>query len=70
MSYEQLNFSTYCIGNLSRELGWSQAKTYNTLKQTGVLKDYVIACYDTAHTYSKPIIMDDIKSFLRNRNAL
>lgn len=70
MTTEQLEFSTYCIGNVARALGWSQPKTYNTLRMSGVLQDYIIDCYDVAHTYSKPSIIDDIKDFLKKRGAL
>lgn len=70
MTTDQLAFATFCIGNVARSLGWSQTKTYNTLLKSGVLNDYVIGCYDVAHTLSKPSIVEDIKDFLKTRGIL
>ncbi|MBO7144724.1 MAG: DUF3791 domain-containing protein [Salinivirgaceae bacterium] len=70
MTTDQLEFATYCIGNVARALGWSQPKTYSVLNKSGVLKDYIVGCYDVAHTFSKPYIIEDIEDFLKRRNAI
>ena len=46
MNTANVDFVTYCIGNLSRRLGISSYEVYQRLKSSGILTDYIIPCYD------------------------
>lgn len=67
MSQEQLEFVTYCIGNLSRRLGRPQPQVYNELKQSGLLYGYIVPGYDVLHTFGKDYLMDDLVGAMRER---
>lgn len=67
MAFEQLEFATYCIGNLSRRLGLSQTEVYNMLADSGILGDYIIGRYDVLHTFGKEYLMDDLVDFMREK---
>lgn len=68
MTQEQVEFSTFCIGNVAREMGISQQESYLLLLRSGVLYDYIVKSYDVLHTYSRQYIVEDIVSLLRERH--
>lgn len=70
MAKEQLEFATYCIGNLSLRLGLSQTEVYNMLAQSGILQDYIIGAYDVLHTFSKDYLMDDLIDYMREKELV
>lgn len=60
MNKINLDFVTYCIGNLSRRLGLTSIDVYERLKNSGILTSYIVASYDVLHTFSKEYLMDDL----------
>ncbi len=70
MTTDQLEFATYCIGNVARALGWSQPKTYSVLNGSGILMNYIVKSYDVLHTFSKPYIVEDIVDFMNSKNLV
>ena len=58
MNTANVDFVTYCIGNLSRRLGISSYEVYQRLKSSGILTDYIIPCYDVLHTFSKEYLLE------------
>lgn len=70
MQEYQLNFVTYCVGNLADRLNMSASKVYKMLRSTDILNGYMIPCYDVLHTFGKEYIMDDLISLLKKRGAL
>lgn len=60
MSSDQLDFVTYCIGNLSIRLQLPQKAIYARLKSTGILDDYIVKGYDVLHTFGKEYLMEDL----------
>ena len=46
MNSDNIDFVTYCIGNLSRRLGLNARDVYHRLKTSGILADYIIPSYD------------------------
>ncbi len=70
MRTEHLDFVTFCVGSLADALHQSASQTYNALRSTGILNDYIIPCYDVLHTFSKEYIIDDLTEMLRERGAL
>jgi hypothetical protein len=69
MTFEQLNFVTYCVGNLSERLGKSAADVFSMLRSTGVLNDYILPAYDVLHTFSKEYIINDLIDCLKSKGA-
>ena len=70
MQEYQLDFVTYCVGNLADRLNMSASKVYMMLRSTDILNGYMIPCYDVLHTFSKEYIMDDLINLLKKRGAL
>lgn len=70
MSIDQLDFVTYCIGNLSVRLQLPQRTIYIKLKDTGILNDYIVKGYDILHTFGKDYLMNDLISYMQEKGAL
>ena len=70
MQEYQLDFVTYCVGNLADRLNMSASKVYKMLRSTDILNGYIIPCYDVFHTFGKEYIMDDLINLLKKRGAL
>ena len=70
MQEYQLDFVTYCVGNLADRLNMSASKVYKMLRSTAILNGYMIPCYDVLHTFGKEYIVDDLISLLKKRGAL
>ena len=66
----QLDFITYCVGNLADRLKMSASTVYKMLRSTGILDGYIVPCYDVLHTFSKDYIMDDLIGMLKKKGAL
>ena len=70
MNYNNIDFVTYCIGNLSRRLNLSAGDVYRRLKQSGILTDYIIPSYDVLHTFSKEYLLEDLIEYMREKEVL
>lgn len=70
MEKEQLDFITFCVGNLADELNMSASEVYGALRTSGVLNDYIIPCYDVLHTFGKEYLMEDLIDLLKKRGAI
>ena len=70
MSSDQLDFVTYCIGNLAIRLQLPQKVIYVRLKSTGILDDYIVKGYDVLHTFGKEYLMEDLISYMHEKGAL
>ena len=70
MNTTNIDFATYCIGNLSRHLGLSASEVYYRLKSSGILTEYIIPSYDVLHTFSKEYLLDDLTDYMREKGVL
>lgn len=70
MSCNNIDFVTYCIGNLSRRLNMSAVEVYRRLKQSGILFGYIIPSYDVLHTFGKEYLMEDLTEYMREKGVL
>lgn len=70
MSRNNIDFVTYCIGNLSRRLGLSASEVYRRLKQSGILSEYIVPSYDVLHTFSKEYLMEDLTDYMKEKGML
>lgn len=70
MTFEQLSFVTYCVGALSDTLNMSASKVYRLLRQSGILKDYILPGYGVLHTFSKEYIVEDLIACMKEKGVL
>ena len=70
MSKDNVDFVTYCIGNLSRRLGLDAREVYHRLKISGILSEYIIPSYDVLHTFGKEYLMEDLSEYMREKGVL
>ena len=70
MNYDNVDFITYCIGNLSRRLNLSPTEVYHRLKQSGILYGYIVPSYDVLHTFGKEYLMEDLIEYMREKGVL
>lgn len=70
MTFDNVDFITYCIGNLSRRLNLSSGEVYRRLKQSGILTGYIVASYDVLHTFSKEYLMEDLIDYMKEKGVL
>jgi len=70
MTYDQLDFATYCIGLLSSKLKMNQRDVYDKLKSSGILNDYIVKAYDALHTFSSDYIADDLIKYMKEKGVL
>ncbi len=70
MNSEELKFSIFCIGGVAEALGITGKKAYHLLKQSGILDEYIIPCYDILHTFGEKYIINDIIEFMKKKGVI
>ena len=70
MDTNNLDFVTYCIGNLARRLNLTQLDVYTRLKNSGILTEYIVPSYDVLHTFSKEYLMEDLQNYMKEKGVL
>lgn len=70
MNFEELNFVTYCVDNLSRRLGKNASQIYEALRNSGILNSYIVPSYDVLHTFGKDYLMDDLIGYMKEKGSL
>ena len=70
MNYDNVDFITYCIGNLSRRLNLSAVEVYRRLKQSGILYGYIVPSNDVLHTFGKEYLMEDLIEYMKEKGVL
>lgn len=70
MTPTEVEFCTYCIGNVAAATDLNQTDVYCRLKKSGILDDYIIGCFDVAHTFSKSYIVEDIIALMKKRGVM
>ena len=70
MNFNNVDFVTYCIGNLSRRLGLSAGEVYRRLKKSGILTEYIVPSYDVLHTFGKEYMMEDLIDYMMEKGVL
>lgn len=66
----QIDFTVFLLHHLAKAWGISAPEAYARLSQANILKDYVLACYDTLHTLGPEYLVDDITELARKRGVL
>ncbi|KEH99322.1 transcriptional regulator [Clostridium botulinum C/D str. BKT12695] len=69
MDEKRLEFAIFCIESLAEKLEMNPAKIYGIVKNTNVLDEYIIPCYEPLHSQSKGYIVEDLIEVLKERAA-
>lgn len=67
---KELEFSVFIINKLSDYLKKPVNEIYKILKDTNILEDYIIECYDVLHTLGTEYLMEDIAELIKERGIM
>lgn len=70
MNFDQLDFTVYCIGSIADALKMNARNVYQLLKDSGILRNYIIPSCDVLHTFSKEYLVDDIVSLMKEKGLV
>ncbi len=65
----ELNFSIFMLYSLADKWKSTPATVYKILNSTGILDNYIIACYDMLHTQGKEYLVEDITDYVREKGV-
>ena len=61
-------FVVFCIENTAMRLGISGDELYREMKRLNAVEEFLYPSYQTLHTQSKEYIVDEVLSFLKQKN--
>jgi len=65
-----MEFSVFCIESIAEKLGQTGDVIYEKLtKESNILNDYIVSCYDVLHTQGKEYIVDDIIEIMKQKGV-
>ena len=64
---KELEFTVFIINKLSEYLKKPVHEIYKILKDSDILDDYIIGCYDVLHTLGSEYLMEDITEIIKER---
>ncbi len=70
MNIDVLGFVTFCVGAVARTLQMPRNDVYAMLKQSGILYDYIVPCYDVLHTFGSDYIVEDITDYIKKKGLI
>ena len=65
----EIEFAIFCIENTATSLNKDSVETYDMLKTTGILDEYILPCYDVLHTQGKEYIINDIIELMKRKGV-
>ena len=65
----EIEFAIFCIENIATGLNKDSVETYDMLKITGILDEYILPCYDVLHTQGKDYIINDIIELIKRKGV-
>jgi hypothetical protein len=66
----EMQFSVFLIHQLAQSWGKTPQEVYKTLDKTRILDDYIIKHYDVLHTMGEQSLVEDITSFVKEKQAV
>ena len=64
---KELEFAIFIINKLSDYLKKPVYDIYKILKDSNILEEYIIECYDVLHTLGSEYLMEDITDVIKER---
>ena len=65
----EIEFTIFCIENIATSLNKDSVETYDILKTTGILDEYILPCYNVLHTQGKDYIVNDIIELMKRKGV-
>lgn len=65
----ELSFSIFILYSLAEKWHKTPAMVYKILNTTGILDNYIIACYDVLHTQGKEYLVEDITEYVKEKGV-
>ncbi len=67
---EELEFAIFCVESVAETLGVDALAVYDAYtRETNLLDDYIIPCYDILHTQGKEYIANDLIDRMREKGV-
>ena len=66
---KELDFSIFIIYSLADKWNKTPPAVYRILNTTGILDNYIIACYDVLHTQGKEYLVEDITDYVKEKGV-
>ena len=67
MTQDNIEYVTAVIGTLSTMLGLPCSRIYRNLNAAGLIKNYLVKCYDVLHTLSLEYVAEDVGSYMKKK---
>lgn len=67
---KELNFAIFLIHGLAEKWDKTPPEVYQILNSTGILDNYIVACYDVLHTLGKEYLVEDITDFVKEKGVM
>lgn len=65
---EETEFAVFCVENVAEYLGKSPTEIYDVFtKESNLMDDYIIPCYDILHTQGKEYIVENLLDVMKER---
>ena len=65
----ELSFAIYILYALAEKWKKTPVAVYKILNETGILDNYIIACYDMLHTQGKEYLVEDVTEYVREKGV-
>lgn len=65
----ELSFSVFIIHSLADKWNKTPVSVYKILKDTGIIDNYIISCYDVLHTQGKEYLVEDITEYVKEKGV-
>lgn len=67
---DELHFAVFCIESIAERLNVDSAIVYDALsKNSDILQQYIVPCYETLHSQDKEYIVDEILEVMKERGV-
>lgn len=66
---KELDFSIFMLYSLASKWKKTPSAVYQILNSTGILDNYIIACYDVLHTQGKEYLVEDITDYVQEKGV-
>ena len=67
---EETEFAVFCVENLAENMGIKPVDVYDMItRDSDILNDYIIPCYDILHTQGKDYIVANITEVMKERGV-
>ena len=67
MTQDNIEYVTAVIGTLSTMLGLPCSRIYRSLNAAGLIKNYLVRCYDVLHTLSLEYVAEDVVRYMKKK---